>query len=184
MALSAVLLSYHALTSLGIILGLTGGGPGTATQTFSLMLYDIAFRQLDYGTSLALMVIVLLFNGLLTVGYVGLSRRFGARSNDSTARVRLLLHVFGPRHRVVGCHSGRGRSAKVDLDSTSRLVIWTVAPLLIAVSVSLKGRAEVFASPQLIPQNPTLEAYLTTLSRPASGWRSSTASSWASVPRH
>ena len=47
------------------------------------------------------------------------------------------------------------------------LVIWTVAPLVIAVSVSLKGRAEVFASPQLIPQNPTLEAYLTTLSRPA-----------------
>ena len=63
---------------MGIILGLTGGGPGTATQTLSLMLYDIAFRQLDYGTSLALMVIVLLFNGLLTVGYVGLSRRFGA----------------------------------------------------------------------------------------------------------
>ena len=76
-ALSAVLLSYHALTSLGIILGLTGGGPGTATQTLSLMLYEIAFRQLDYGTSLALMVVVLLFNGLLTVGYVGLSRRFG-----------------------------------------------------------------------------------------------------------
>ena len=47
------------------------------------------------------------------------------------------------------------------------LVIWTVAPLLIAVSVSLKERAEVFASPQLIPDSPTLEAYVTTLSRPA-----------------
>jgi ABC-type glycerol-3-phosphate transport system permease component len=47
------------------------------------------------------------------------------------------------------------------------LVIWTVAPLLIAVSVSLKERAEVFASPQLLPDSPTLQAYVTTLSRPA-----------------
>jgi multiple sugar transport system permease protein len=78
-ALSAVLLSYHALTSLGILLGLTGGGPGAATQTLSLMLYDIAFRRLDYGGSLALMVVILVFNGLLTLTYVGLSRRYGAR---------------------------------------------------------------------------------------------------------
>jgi len=46
------------------------------------------------------------------------------------------------------------------------LVIWTVAPLLIAVSVSLKDRAEVFADPSLIPADPTLEAYVRTLSRP------------------
>ena len=78
-ALSAVLLSYHALTSLGILLGLTGGGPANATNTLSVMLYDIAFRSLDYGTALALMVVILVFNGLLTVGYVGLSRRFGAQ---------------------------------------------------------------------------------------------------------
>jgi multiple sugar transport system permease protein len=77
-ALSAVLLSYHALTSLGILLGLTGGGPGTATQTLSVMLYDIAFRQLDYGASLALMVVILVFNGLLTTVYLVMSRRYGA----------------------------------------------------------------------------------------------------------
>jgi multiple sugar transport system permease protein len=77
-ALSAVLLSYHALTSLGILLGLTGGGPANATNTLSVMLYDLAFRSLDYGTALALMVVILIFNGLLTLGYVGLSRRFGA----------------------------------------------------------------------------------------------------------
>jgi ABC-type sugar transport system permease subunit len=79
-ALSAVLLSYHALTSLGILLGLTGGGPANATQTLSVMLYDIAFRSLDYGTALALMVVILVFNGLLTLGYVGLSRRYGAEA--------------------------------------------------------------------------------------------------------
>ena len=46
------------------------------------------------------------------------------------------------------------------------LVIWTVAPLLIAISVSLKERAEVFASPQLIPDSPTVAAYLKTIARP------------------
>ena len=46
------------------------------------------------------------------------------------------------------------------------LVIWTVAPLLIAISVSLKERAEVFASPQLIPDSPTMAAYLKTIARP------------------
>jgi ABC-type glycerol-3-phosphate transport system permease component len=50
--------------------------------------------------------------------------------------------------------------------SVAVLVVWTVAPLVIAVSVSLKDRAEVFAFPQLIPPSPTLEAYTTTLSRP------------------
>lgn len=46
------------------------------------------------------------------------------------------------------------------------LLAWTAAPLLIALSVSLKDRAEVFAFPQLIPPSPTLDAYATTLSRP------------------
>lgn len=50
------------------------------------------------------------------------------------------------------------------------LVIWTVAPLLIAVSISLKDRAEVFAFPQLIPESPSLDSYVKTLSRP--GFRS------------
>lgn len=39
------------------------------------------------------------------------------------------------------------------------LVIWTVAPFLVTLSVSFKDRAQVFASPSLIPSSPTLEAY-------------------------
>ena len=46
------------------------------------------------------------------------------------------------------------------------LIIWTAAPLLIAISISLKDRAEVFAFPQLIPQSPSLDAYVKTISRP------------------
>jgi multiple sugar transport system permease protein len=39
------------------------------------------------------------------------------------------------------------------------LVVWTVAPFLVTLSVSLKDRAEVFANPSLIPANPNLDAY-------------------------
>jgi len=39
------------------------------------------------------------------------------------------------------------------------LVIWTLAPFLVTVSVSLKERAEVFAEPGLIPSSPSFEAY-------------------------
>jgi ABC-type glycerol-3-phosphate transport system permease component len=46
------------------------------------------------------------------------------------------------------------------------LIIWTAAPLLIAISISLKDRAEVFAFPQLIPESPSLDSYVKTLSRP------------------
>ena len=46
------------------------------------------------------------------------------------------------------------------------LIVWTVAPLLIAISISLKDRAEVFAFPQLIPESPSLDAYVRTVSRP------------------
>jgi ABC-type glycerol-3-phosphate transport system permease component len=45
------------------------------------------------------------------------------------------------------------------------LFLWTVAPLVIALSVSLKEPAEVFSNPQLIPPDPTFDAYTRTLAR-------------------
>lgn len=46
------------------------------------------------------------------------------------------------------------------------LAAWTLAPLLVALSVSLKEPAEVFGQPQLIPPDPTLAAYMRTISSP------------------
>lgn len=39
------------------------------------------------------------------------------------------------------------------------LVVWTLAPFLVTLSVSLKDRAEVFAEPSLIPSSPSFSAY-------------------------
>jgi len=44
------------------------------------------------------------------------------------------------------------------------LVLWTLAPFLVTLSVSFKQRAEVFADPGLIPSSPNLEAYREVLS--------------------
>ena len=43
------------------------------------------------------------------------------------------------------------------------LVVWTVAPFFVTLSISLKGRAEVFSDPSLIPANPSLDAYASVL---------------------
>lgn len=76
LALGTILLSYQALTSLGVIVALTGGGPVDATRTMPIALYEAAFVDLETNTALAIVVVVLLFNALLTLGYVRVSRRY------------------------------------------------------------------------------------------------------------
>lgn len=80
LALSTILLSYQALTSLGVIIALTGGGPVDATRTLPIALYESAFVDLRTNEALAIVVVILLFNALLTLGYVGISRRYDMES--------------------------------------------------------------------------------------------------------
>jgi len=49
------------------------------------------------------------------------------------------------------------------------LVLWTLVPMLITLSISFKSRGEVFSAPALLPPNPTLDAYREVLAR--SGFR-------------
>jgi len=74
--LGTILLSYQALTSLGVIIGLTGGGPVDATRTLPIALYETAFVDLETNEALAIVVVILLFNALLTLGYLGISKRY------------------------------------------------------------------------------------------------------------
>ena len=45
------------------------------------------------------------------------------------------------------------------------LVVWTVYPLLLTLSISFKSRADVSADPGLIPSNPTLDGYRSVIDR-------------------
>jgi ABC-type sugar transport system permease subunit len=76
LVLATILLSYQALTSLGVIIALTGGGPVDATRTLPIALYEAAFVDLQTNKALAIVVVILVFNAILTLGYWGLSRRY------------------------------------------------------------------------------------------------------------
>ena len=76
MLISVVWLSYSTLTGLGVVLALTGGGPLKATQTMAMEMYTVAFRNLDFNEALAIATFILILNALLTLGYVGIGRKY------------------------------------------------------------------------------------------------------------
>ena len=76
LALATAWLSYSTLTSLGVVLALTGGGPVNGTNTLPIELYETAFLDLATHEALAIVVIILALNALLTMVYVQMSRRF------------------------------------------------------------------------------------------------------------
>jgi ABC-type sugar transport system permease subunit len=75
-ALATVWLSYSTLTSLGVVLALTGGGPVNATNILPIELYETAFLDLAINEALAIVVVILALNGFLTLFYVHISRRY------------------------------------------------------------------------------------------------------------
>jgi ABC-type glycerol-3-phosphate transport system permease component len=87
---------------------------------------------------------------------------------------------IGPRVDPPGSEATRrlkriGRNVLISLPLIA-LVIWTVAPFLVTLSVSLKDKVEVFSDPRLIPANPQLDAYSNVLAS-----ESFTTSFWNSV---
>ena len=60
-------------------------------------------------------------------------------------------HVTAPGKRLI-------RTVLISIPLIA-LVVWTVLPILMTLSVSFKTRADVFANPELIPRNPTLDGY-------------------------
>ncbi len=67
-----LLTSIRAINSIGIILSITRGGPGTATLTTSLFLYRTVWLEGDLGLGAATSVSIFVVNILLTVVYLRL----------------------------------------------------------------------------------------------------------------
>ncbi|MDF1523929.1 MAG: sugar ABC transporter permease, partial [Trueperaceae bacterium] len=57
-----------------IILPLTGGGPGRATEVLAVYMYQLAFAQLDYSSGAAVMMVLLVINLVFSVVYLRLGR--------------------------------------------------------------------------------------------------------------
>jgi ABC-type sugar transport system permease subunit len=74
--ISTVWLSYSTLTGLGVVLAMTGGGPLKATSTLAMDMYQTAFRNLKFNEALAIATFILVLNAVLTLLYVGASRKY------------------------------------------------------------------------------------------------------------
>jgi multiple sugar transport system permease protein len=64
---SLVLRTIGALVALDLPFAMTGGGPGSATETFALFIYKNTFQFLDFGYGAALSVILL----IVALGFAG-----------------------------------------------------------------------------------------------------------------
>ena len=69
----------------------------------------------------------------------------------------------GPDRSVKGRAGRRARQVLLTIPLIA-MVVWTILPFLVTLSVSFKGKAEVFADPSLIPPSPNLDAYREVLS--------------------
>lgn len=79
LTLATVWLSFKAVTSLGTVLALTGGGPGDSTQLLTLEMVRLGFDEYETGTAMALVMIIFFLNAGLTLFYLGLQRKFGMK---------------------------------------------------------------------------------------------------------
>jgi len=72
-----VLIVLTTITSFNVVVAmlvLTGGGPGTATETLSLRMYYEAFTNARMGTAAAIAMVIFAINVVLTLVYVRLLR--------------------------------------------------------------------------------------------------------------
>jgi ABC-type sugar transport system permease subunit len=57
-----------------MVFSLTGGGPGTATEVLSYLLYSIGFSRLEFGQAAALSVFIFIINMALIIVSLRVSR--------------------------------------------------------------------------------------------------------------
>ncbi|MFA9458081.1 carbohydrate ABC transporter permease [Halalkalibacter sp. AB-rgal2] len=70
MGISLIWLSFASFNMFDVILPLTGGGPGRATEVMAVYMYNVAFDELKYSLGSAVMVIILLFNVITSMVYL------------------------------------------------------------------------------------------------------------------
>lgn len=79
LSLALLWLSFASFNMFDIILPLTGGGPGRSTEVLAVYMYQLAFRDLNYSTGAAVMIIILIINVALSALFL---RAAGAQHHD------------------------------------------------------------------------------------------------------
>jgi multiple sugar transport system permease protein len=68
--INLVLITIYTVNTFDMVLALTGGGPGRATEVLALFMYFEAFQQFNLGSAAAIAVVMLGINVVMTVVYV------------------------------------------------------------------------------------------------------------------
>ena len=76
---NSILVTIQTLNTFDTILALTGGGPGRATEVLSLNIFNRVFYSYDLGGGSALAVLLLAISMALTLIYLAVLMRRGAR---------------------------------------------------------------------------------------------------------
>lgn len=76
--INVILITISTLNTFDMILPLTGGGPGRATEVLSLRTYNVIFREFSLAGGAVLAVIMLAISMVLTLAYRRLLRSEGA----------------------------------------------------------------------------------------------------------
>jgi multiple sugar transport system permease protein len=74
-AIDLVTITVETFNTFDMVLALTEGGPGTATQVLALGVYDQMFNQLNLGRGAAMSIVLLLVNAVM----IGVYFRYSAR---------------------------------------------------------------------------------------------------------
>src|ERR671916_244883 len=78
LTINIILITISTMNTFDMILPLTGGGPGQATEVLSLHTYNVIFREYSLAGGAVLAVIMLAISLVLTLGYQRLLRSEGA----------------------------------------------------------------------------------------------------------
>jgi len=72
MLINTILISIFTLNTFDMILALTGGGPGRATEVLALYAYNLVFRNFDLSNGSVIAVLLLAISVVFTIFYIRL----------------------------------------------------------------------------------------------------------------
>ncbi len=74
MVVSLFSLTLSGMNSVGMVFSLTNGGPGTATEVLSYLLYSFGWFSLDWGRAASLSLLIAIVNLVLIMGTLRITR--------------------------------------------------------------------------------------------------------------
>jgi multiple sugar transport system permease protein len=77
--ITAILVTVQTFNTFDMVMALTGGGPGQATEVIALHIYKAIFHEFNLARGAAVSVVLLIINIGMTLGYLVISGQRGGR---------------------------------------------------------------------------------------------------------